>query len=389
MVIRWVVAIVGVVLAAALAVITYVIARPPIPPRLIPVSLLVSNYGLYVLPAALLGLGIGAILTQRRNAPVVRVLGKVVGVVCVAGLVAACFPLVASWREAHRHGVDLSVLDYLTGGSNTGEPRAELSTTYATVDGTNLLLDAKLPARAAERPRPAVVWVHGGGWSQGDRGEAPNWHRWLNDKGYAVFAIEYRLAPPPRWNQAPGDVKCAVGWVKQHAREYGVDPERVLLAGGSAGGNLALLSAYSDERVPPSCPAGDTSVRAVAAFYPPVDLSLGYRDSGDPEYARRVLRDYLGGTPEEYPERYAAASPLTYVRPGVPPTLLLHGTRDHVVAYRQSTVLADRLTEVAVQHELLPIPYGEHVFDFGWGDWGTQISRQVFARFLDRHFPAP
>ncbi|WP_194820367.1 alpha/beta hydrolase [Nocardia sp. XZ_19_385] len=388
MVIRWIVATLGLALAALLASITFVIAWADIPPRLIPLSLLVSNFGLYLLPVGLLGLGISAILLQQRNARVLRIVGKLVGIVCVIAMIAACFPLVASWREAHRRGAELSVLDYLTGGSNSGKPMESMSTTYATVDGTNLLLDPKLPSRAAESPRPAVVWVHGGGWSEGDRGEAPRWHKWLNDKGYAVFAIEYRLAPPPRWNQAPGDVKCAVGWVKQHAREFGVDPERVMLAGGSAGGNLALLGGYADDRVPPSCPVGDTSVRAVAAFYPPADLALGYRDSGDPEYARKALRDYIGGTPEEFPDRYAAASPITYVRPGVPPTLLLHGTRDHIVAYAQSALLAEKLKTAGVQHDLLPIPYGDHVYDFSWGDWGTQISRQVFARFLDRHFPA-
>ncbi|GAB2667199.1 alpha/beta hydrolase fold domain-containing protein [Nocardia goodfellowii] len=388
MVIRWIVALLGLALAALLAVITFVISWAAIPPRLIPLSLLVSNGGLYVIPAALLGLGIAAILRQQRNATLLRILGKIVGIVCVTATVAACFPLVASWREAHRRGADLSVLDYLTGGSNTGAPMAAMSTTYATVDGTNLLLDPKLPSSAAASPRPAVVWVHGGGWSDGDRGEAPEWHRWLNDKGYAVFAIEYRLAPPPRWNQAPGDVKCAVGWIKLHAREFGVDPERIMLAGGSAGGNLALLGAYGDDRVAPSCPAGDTSVRAVAAFYPPNDLALGYHNSGDPEYARKVLRDYVGGTPEEFPDRYAAASPITYARPGVPPTLLLHGTRDHVVAYEQSELLAAKLETAGVQHDLLPIPYGEHAFDLSWGDWGAQLSREVFARFLDRHFPA-
>ncbi|MEV0252466.1 alpha/beta hydrolase [Nocardia sp. NPDC050712] len=388
MVIRWIVALLGLALAALLATITFVIAWASIPPPLIPLSLLVSNFGLYLIPAGLLGLGIGAILTQRRNARTLRGVGKLVSIVAVVAMIGACFPLVASWREANRQNADLSVLGYLTGGSNSGKPLAEMSTTYATVDGTDLLLDPKLPPHASSSPRPAVVWVHGGGWSAGDRGEVPRWHQWLNDRGYAVFAIEYRLAPPPRWNQAPGDVKCAVGWVKEHAREFGVDPDRVMLAGGSAGGNLALMGGYADERVPASCPVGDTTVRAIAAFYPPADLALGYQESGDPEYARKVLRDYIGGTPEEFPDRYAAASPITYARPGVPPTLLLHGTRDHIVDYGQSELLAAKLTDAGVQHELLPIPYGDHAYDFTWGDWGTQISRQVFARFLDRHFPA-
>ncbi|MFI9511075.1 alpha/beta hydrolase fold domain-containing protein [Nocardia sp. NPDC052566] len=388
MVIRWVVALLGVVVAAVLGTITFVIASARIPESFIPLSAAVSNYGLYLLPVGLLGLGIALILVQRRINVVLRRIGLLVGFVCAIAMVAACVPLVASWRTAGEHDARLSVFDYVIGGSNTGKPVTATSIKYATVDGTDLLLDAKLPAHPSDTKRPAVVWVHGGGWSEGDRGEGPKWHRWLNDKGYAVFSIEYRLAPPARWNQAPADIKCAIGWVKQQAGQFGVDPERVMVAGGSAGGNLALMGAYADDRVPPSCAVGDTSVRAVAAFYPPTELVSAWRDTGAPEYGRKAMRDYLGGSPDEVPDRYAAASPTTYVRQGLPPTLLLHGARDHVVPIGQSTELAARLQAVRVEHQLLSIPFGEHAYDFTWGDWGTQMSRTVFAEFLRQHFPA-
>ncbi|WP_412543879.1 alpha/beta hydrolase [Longispora sp. K20-0274] len=248
-------------------------------------------------------------------------------------------------------------------------------------------LDVKLPDRAPAGTRPAVVWVHGGGWNLGDRGEAPMWHRWLNDRGYAVFAIDYRLAPPARWDQAPGDVRCAVGWVKAHAERYQVDPGRVMLIGGSAGGNLALMGAYADERVKPSCDVGDTSVRAVAAFYPATDVAGVWRDSGFPN-VRGWAENYTGGTPEQQPEHYRLASPVGYVRPGLPPTLLMHGERDHIVPYPQSPELAARLTAAGVANELVSIPYAEHIFDFAWGSWGTQICRHTLAEFLARYFPA-
>ncbi|NUS44783.1 MAG: alpha/beta hydrolase [Mycobacteriaceae bacterium] len=275
----------------------------------------------------------------------------------------------------------------LVSGDAAAAARPRVCHVYQRVGRAELRLDVKLPHGDSPGLRPAVVWVHGGGWVAGNRAEGGMWHRWLNDRGYAVFAVDYRLAPPPRWNQAPGDVLCAIGWVKQHAAQYHVDPNRMVIAGGSAGGNLALMAAYADARVRPSCPVADSSVRAVMALYPGSDLVTLWHDTG-PHAIRVAVQKYTGGTPWQYPERYAAASPITYVRRGIPPTLLLHGTRDHISPFVLATELDDKLAAAGVEHELLAVPYGEHVFDLAWGDWGTQISRRVFARFLDRYCPA-
>ncbi|GIG56091.1 hypothetical protein Lfu02_04630 [Longispora fulva] len=366
-------------LTVVLGLFALVIAFAGIP---YPVSLLtgvLDRQGLYLIPLGLVALGVAA-WTFRGGA---RRTAIVAGAVAVVATVAACFPLVASWRAADRYGASLSVASYVRGGDNTGTPVEALSVEYT----PGLKLDVKLPARPTSGTRPAVVWVHGGGWNLGDRGEAPLWHRWLNDRGYAVFAIDYRLAPPARWDQAPGDVRCAVGWVKANAGRYQVDPARVMLAGGSAGGNLALMGAYADDRVKPSCDVGDTSVLAVAAFYPPSDVAALWRDSGLPS-VRGWAENYAGGTPQQQPEHYRLASPVTYVRAGLPPTLLMHGERDHVVPYQQSPELAAKLAAAGVPHELVSVPYAEHIFDFAWGSWGTQICRHTLEVFLARYFPA-
>lgn len=385
MIVRSVFAVAATLVAAVMGLCTYAIARFQLPEPLIRLSLVVSNYGLYLIPLGLVGIGL-AFLARLRAGRIVRWFGAFVALVCVVGIVAACVPVVSSWREANRNNASLSIGDYLTGGSNTGKLDPRNAVGYNTIDGREMLLDVKLPS-GSEGLRPAVVWVHGGGWHEGDRGQGPKWHKWLNDKGYAVFSIDYRLAPPPRWNEAPADVKCAVGWVKQHAAEYRIDPKRVMLAGGSAGGNLALMGAYSDERITPSCPVTDTSVVAVAAFYPPTDLATASRDPLLLPEIRGLMEDYTGGTLEQVPDRYMAASPITYLRSGLPPTLLLHGTRDHVVPFAQSVELLDRLEALDIPHDLVPIPYGEHAYDLTWGDWGTQISRKAFGDFLNRHFP--
>ena len=140
---------------------------------------------------------------------------------------------------------------------------------------------ARPRGRPCARPgHPAVVFVHGGGWDQGSPGGSllPGW---LADRGYVVFDIDYRLATPtsPSWQQATGDVKCAVGWVNDHAARFGVDPERIGLLGSSAGGHLALLAAYStsEPALPANCQTNDAEVTAVAALNPVSDLAASYR----------------------------------------------------------------------------------------------------------------
>src|SRR6185369_6322798 len=161
---------------------------------------------------------------------------------------------------------------------------------------------------------PAVIVIHGGGWSAGDKGEAPLASAWLASQGFTVFDIQYRLAPQPNWQTATGDVKCAIGWIKAHAGgpDFRVDPARVSLLGRSAGGHLALLAALGggDANLLPSCSAGDTSVAAVAALYPATDLVWGYEHVANTLVydAAQKIRDFLGGRPDTVPAAYRAAS---------------------------------------------------------------------------------
>lgn len=382
-VLRVLLAVLATLVVVVLALFALVIIFGDIPQVAIPVAIIVGDFGLYLVVFAVLALVLAALVLWSG----LRRTGLALCLVAVLGLVATLFPLVASLRAASDYGASVSVGDYLEGDDNTGKPVTSLSVVYHRADGKALKLDAKVPRGTPARPRPAVVWVHGGGWNVGDRGEVPMWHKWLNDRGYAVFAIDYRLAPPPRWQQAPGDVKCAIGWVKRHAARYHVDPNRVMIAGGSAGGNLTLMGAYSDDRVKPSCPAKDTSVKAVVAFYPAVSVRLTWQETGWPDQVRPWAQKYTGGTPAQVPSHYKAASADTYVRPGLPPTLIIHGDRDHIAPYEGSRMLAHKLEAAGVPHQLVTVPYADHIFDFTWGSWGTQISRHVFADFLKEHLP--
>ncbi len=234
---------------------------------------------------------------------------------------------------------------------------------FAAPNGHPLRLDVYEPEHA-DGLRPAVIVVHGGAWFQGDKSTyAFGLHdRWLAAQGYVVFDVQYRLSG--RWPAPLNDVKCAIRWVRANAARYDVDPGRIALVGRSAGAHLALMAAYTanDPAYSPGCfgdsadPLGD-AVQAVVASYAPSDLRLWPAESGG------AIAQLLGGLPDEIPALYANASPVSHVRPGLPPTLLIHGQRDRLVPPAHSELLANHLRAAGVKTVLLRIPWGRHGVD--------------------------
>ena len=352
-------------------------------------SLVLSAY-------ALLGLVL-CVLAARAGA---RKSSIVATAACAAALAVSLLPGVQATRTASAEGVPLSLSRYVSNLSPVPKRfagRSPETATYARSGGELLKVDVREPPDAAEGPwrrsgqevaaqgRPAVIVVHGGGWRSGERSEFPSWDAWLADEGYVVFDIDYRLAPPPTWQAAPADVACAVGWVKQNAARYGVDPARVALMGRSAGSQLALLTAYEGGRATPApgCAArdvGDTGVAAVAAFYAPTDLSrlssMGYLPGMD---------GFVGGSLDAVPGRYRSLSPVSHLDLHDPPTFLAYGGDDRIVPPSQSELLGEQLDEAGVSHRLVELPWANHTFDFLWGGWSSQITRSALKSFLENH----
>lgn len=313
------------------------------------------------------------------------------GLAAVLSALMGLTPAVAAWQRARELGVPVSLIDYVVnaGRMNHGQPQPERSVVYGTAqDGTKLELDVWTTSAQSSGPlHAAVVLVHGGAWTHGNRSMLPDWNRWLNQLGYQVFDVEYRLPPPARWLDEVGDVKSALGWVAEHAAEYQVDPSRIIVMGGSAGANLAMLAAYSagDPALPSSTPVPAVRPRAVVNFYGPTDLALLYRDCKSPSYARSHLEQYIGGTPEAVPDRYRALSPLTHVDSNAPPTLTLIGSSDRLVALEHATLLDEALAKAGVAHATYVLPASDHGFDSNWGGFGTQIARAELLAFLEQH----
>ena len=168
------------------------------------------------------------------------------------------------------------------------------------------VLDILQPKEPAKKKRPGVILIHGGGWTGGTK-EARVEYAALKyaQHGFVVANVEYRLAKAATAPAAVSDVLKAAQWFHKNAKKYHVDAKRIVVTGDSAGGHLAMLAAYSmgDRQLPPSCDAPAVPIKAVVNFYGPVDLVLGYDDSGSLAFAQDALRQFIGGSPAEFPER--------------------------------------------------------------------------------------
>jgi acetyl esterase/lipase len=310
-------------------------------------------------------------------------------VLAIAIVVVAAVPPAQAMRLAIRDHVALDFPAYFGARVDDGTPQPSQTLVYATVDGHPLALDVYRPSGVAAGKRvPAVIIVHGGGWSADDKGGAPLASARLAAQGFAVFDIQYRIEPQPNWRTATGDVKCAIGWVKRHALHAGVDvdPARVSLLGRSAGAHLVLLAAYTpdDPALPPSCDAGDTHVASVISIYGPTDLAYAWAHPTNPRVFDTHVRlgNFMGGSPAELPERYRLMSPTSRATASAPPTLLIQGGQDQFVSVAHAGLLATRLEQLGVPHRVLIVPYAQHGFDFISGGLGAQLAENATLRFL-------
>jgi acetyl esterase/lipase len=236
-------------------------------------------------------------------------------------------------------------------------------------------LDFYRAQRRDGRPAPCVVTIHGGGWDNGDRSQLPELNHRLAREGYAVAALDYRLAPRWRWPAQSEDVALALAYLKAHAVELGLDPTDFVLFGRSAGGQIATAYAYQ---------AGDPAIRGVVSFYGPQDLRFAwdYARPDDVLNSFQLLKQYLGGGPEDEPAAYGTSSALFHVGPRTPPTLLIHGALDTLVWHRQSERLDARLAAERVPHLFLSLPWATHAFDYNLDGPGGQLATGALDAFL-------
>jgi acetyl esterase/lipase len=288
--------------------------------------------------------------------------------------------------------------------------------------GRPLLCDVWQPAAEVPPSGLGLVYLHGSAWTLLDKDcGTRTLFRHLAAQGHVVMDVAYRLYPETDIAGMVGDAKRAVAWLKASAADYGVDPDRVVLGGASAGGHVALLAAYTDghpELTPADVRDADTSVRGVLGWYSPVDLAACYEHYENATLAemmpdrpdwntppspllRRLLGadaerlgfqrvpagrlDWIvGGSPQQVPERYALLSPITHVRAGCPPTLLMQGRDDIIVPPGPSVEMQEKLHRVGVQGALLLLPQADHGFDLMGTNWSPAARQALWhaQRFL-------
>lgn len=249
------------------------------------------------------------------------------------------------------------VLGVVTNAEESARP-VTFDIIYGKGGDVDLKLDLTQPA-VGEGPFPALIFIHGGGFgyfSGNDKRQYLSAIKQAAKRGYVAVSVEHRFISVKENGKTkypfPAqvyDVKCAVRWLRANAKEYNLDPNRIGAVGWSSGGDLSLMLGLTD---PSDGLEGDcgnlefsSRVQAVVSLAGSSDMSL----YGDKE----ILRDLLGGTPEEVPEKYEAASPLTYVSSDDPPVLLVHGDMDTFVPLQQAQMIDDKMTEVGEPHTLI------------------------------------
>jgi len=260
--------------------------------------------------------------------------------------------LLAAFLSLSSRAAELTVPDNVT---------FERDVEYANAGGAKLQLNLARP-KDVKGPLPAVLCIHGGGFRAGSREGYNKLCLTLAQRGFVAATISYRLAPAHQFPAAVHDTKAAVRWLRANAARLGIDPTRIGVTGGSAGGHLAQflgVTAGVKEFEGADNSGFSSAVTCVVNVYGPSDFTKSYGKSVD---AHVVLPMWLGGDVDSARAKHIQSSPLNWVTPSAAPTLIIHGTEDKYVAYEQAVWMRDRLTACGVPVELLTLEGAGHGF---------------------------
>ena len=264
---------------------------------------------------------------------------------------------------------------------------------YADVDGKTLLLDLYLP-KGVKNPL-LLVWIHGGGWRNGDKGRGGKFVPLGTDAGYACASINYRLSGEATFPAQIHDCKAALRWLRAHAEKYGYDATRIGVGGSSAGGHLvALLGTSGGDKDLEGTVGGNldqsSSVQAVCDMWGPTDFlqmdahavphsRLKHNDSRSPESL------LIGGPILENKAKVAKANPITYIDKSDPPFLIIHGSQDPAVPVHQSHLLHQGLKKKQVPAKLHIVEGASH----GGREFNAPEINTMIVEFFDTHLKQP
>lgn len=249
---------------------------------------------------------------------------------------------------------------------------------YANPDDQHLQLNLASP-KTGDGPFPTVLCIHGGGFRAGKRDSYDALCIKLAERGFVAATVTYRLAPKFQFPAAVHDTKAAVRWLRANSTKYKINPDKIGVTGGSAGGHLAQFLAVTRD-VPEFEGTGGNAdqsshVACVVNVYGPSDFTKSYGKSVD---AHEVLPLWLGGNLETARVQHIRSSPLYWVTPNAAPTLCIHGTEDKYVAHEQAVWMVDKLKAATVEAELLTLEGAGHGFK---GADAEKAEQALFAYF--------
>ena len=271
-------------------------------------------------------------------------------------------------------------------------PDVEVEDSYS-YDGENIGLSVWTPKNTDRKPAPIFVYIHGGGWASGDRhGYAAGHCKYFSDHGYLAISINYPLSTKDRhlWDKQEECIGYSFDWIAKHAEEYGGDIDNLFVGGESAGGNLAInvstrinsgeIGKLIGKELPP--------IKAIAPLFPGVDPAAVYNEN-DPLYRtgqQELLKFHFGGSPEEYPERYAKITSSNIVdEKYTPPMMLMYAGNDHYVPGKSIRDFIDALNEKGITNKVVVVPFSDHVFNLIPGVIGGQIYEQVSCKWFEQY----
>lgn len=249
---------------------------------------------------------------------------------------------------------------------------------YAGTGNKRQALDLYVPVkRDGDGPLPVVVFIHGGAWLGGDKnGGARQLAPFVATGKFAGVSVGYRLSQEAIWPAQIHDCKAAIRWIKAHAAEYRLDPDRIAVSGTSAGGHLAAMLGVSHglpdlEGTIGSNNDRDSKVKCVVDFYGPTDMLTIGGNHNNPNSPECKL---IGGMIQDHPDKARNASPLEHVTKDDVPFLIVHGDKDPVVPYSQSVALGKKLKDTGVPVTLITVAGGGHGPGFGKSVWETTLA---------------
>jgi acetyl esterase/lipase len=257
---------------------------------------------------------------------------------------------------------------------------------YAGNTNPRQMLDLYLPKKPnSDKPLPMVIYIHGGGWVAGDRaGYAGQAAKQAATGNYAAASIGYRLAPQAVWPAQLYDCKAAIRWIRGHAKEFNIDPDRIAVLGGSAGGHLVVMLGLTGDVKELEGDVGEftklkSNVTCGVNYCGPTDLATPLMQGDAALKDDPAVSQLIGGSIKDKLDVAKAASPLTYVTKNAVPFLTAHGTKDMRVNYTNATNLDAALKKVGASSLLIPVTDGTHGVN-----GGPELEKRV-QQFLDLH----